>query len=110
MNNTRVTVTDIGESMEEALLCYTDNAECCDTTNMNTGRWFEQNGGNVGDQSSGGELFVTKGPNIVRLHRSNNTSPSGTYCCEIPDARSINMTSCVIIGRLMFVNSKIPFS
>ena len=108
-NNSEVTVTEIGASMERALQCYTDNAECCNTT----GRWFELGGAAVGDQSSStdsGGFFVTKGPSVVRLHRSNNTSPIGTYCCEVPDARSINMISCVIIGGLMFVNSKIPFS
>ena len=91
--------------MEEALLCYTDNAQCCDTTDANTGRWFGQNGGNVGDQNSGRDLFVTKGPNVVRLHRRNtDTSPSGMYCCEVPDAQSTNMISCVIIGGLMIIN------
>ena len=110
-DNARVIFTEIGDSMERALLCYTDNVQCCSTTDMNTGRWFDQNGADVGDQNSGGDLFVTKGPNVVRLHRRNGTSPSGTYsvCCEVPDARLINRISCVIIGRLMFVNSKIPF-
>ena len=100
-NDSEVTVTDIGESMEGALLCYTDNAQCCSTTDTNTGRWFELGGVDVGDQSGGtgtGDLFVTKGPNVVRLHRRNNTSPSGTYCCEVSDVRSINMTSCINIG------------
>ena len=88
--------------MEGALLCYTDNAQCCSTANMNTGRWFGQNGADVGDQSSGGDLFVTKGPNIVRLHRRNGTSPSGTYCCEVPDARTKVTRVCANIGGVMF--------
>jgi hypothetical protein len=105
-NNSEVTVTDIGDRMEGALLCYTDNAQCCNTSpTVNTGRWFQLDGDDVGDQSGPGGFYVTKGPNVVRLHRRNNTSPPGTYCCEVPDARSINMTSCANIGRLMFVNS-----
>ena len=102
-NNREVTITEIGESMEGALLCYTDNAQCCSTTNTNTGRWFGQNGADVGDS---GDLFVTKGPNVVRLHRRNATSPNGTYCCEVPDARSVVTRVCANIGRVMFVNSK----
>lgn len=107
-NDSEVAVTEIGESMEEALLCYTDNAQCCNTTDTNTGRWLQQNGADVGDQPES-DFFVTKGPNVVRLHRRNSTFPSGTYCCEVRDARSMVTRVCARIGGLMFVNSFLIF-
>ena len=110
MNNSDVTVTDIGDGMEGgvggALLCYTDSMQCCNNTE-NTGRWFQAGGSDVGDD---GDLYVTKGPNVVRLHRRNDTSPSaGMYCCEVPDVRSGKIITCVNIGWLIFVNSKSLF-
>jgi hypothetical protein len=95
-NNSEVTVTNIGDRMAEALLCYTDNSQCCNNSvTVNTGRWFQPNGDDVGDQNGPAGFYVTKGPNVVRLHRRNNTFPTGTYCCEVPDTRSINRRSCV---------------
>ena len=103
-NNIEVTVADIGDRIDgggvgEALLCYTDNDQCCN----DTGRWFKLRGADV---SGIGDFYVTKGPNVVRLHRRNNTSPIGMYCCEVPDARSRNIITCANIGGSMGDNSK----
>ena len=104
MNNSDVTVTDIGDGkggVGGALLCYTDNIQCCNETAENTGRWFQAGpgGGDVGDD---GDLYVTRGPNVVRLHRRNNTFPVGVLCCEVPDSRSRSQTLCIHVGK--FVN------
>ena len=99
-NNSDVAVTDIG-GVGEALLCYTDNAQCCN----DTGRWFKQGGDDVGDVNGDGDLYVSRGLGVVQLHRRNNTSPSGVYCCEVPDARSLSIFTCANIGELK-INSK----
>ena len=110
MNNSDVTVTEIGDRIEGgvggALFCYTDNIQCCNNTE-NSGRWFKAGESDVGND---GDLYVTKGPNVVRLHRRNNSSPSaGVYCCEVPDFQSRMIITCVNIGGLIFVNSKSLF-
>ena len=82
----------------EALLCYTDNNECCNTT----GRWFDLDGADVGDAGSGtGDFYVSRGSNVVRLHRRNNTFSPGTYCCEVPDVRSKIIRACANISELL---------
>ena len=93
-----------GGGVGEALLCYTDSTQCC----IDVGRWIEPSGGTVGDEggTSSGDFYVTRESSVVRLHRRNSTSPSGTYCCEVPDARSKVTRVCANIGGLMFVNSK----
>ena len=85
--------------MGEALLCYTDNIQCCN----DTGQWFKLGGGDVGDVNGTGDFYVTRGVGVVRLHRRNNTSPSGIYCCEVPNALSVNIRTCIDIGRLFVI-------
>ena len=101
-NNSDILLTEIGVGVGGALLCYTDNAQCCN----DTGRWFKLGGGDVGDVNGVGDFYVTRGLSVVRLHRRNNTSPTGMYCCEVPNAQSQAMRTCANIGGLMFVNSK----
>ena len=86
------------------LLCYTDNTQCCNSTNINMGDWYLPDEGRmkVGDESSGGNFYVTRGPGVVRLHRRNNaTSPIGMFCCEVPDARSVSRETCIDIGTVV---------
>ena len=110
-NNSKITVTEIGDRIEGggvggALLCYTDDDQCCN----DTGRWIEPGGGSVGNMSVvTGEFFVSRGSNVVRLHRRNNSYPSGVYCCEVPNVRSEMIRTCANIGGLLLVNSKCHF-
>ena len=98
-NNSDVAVTDIG-GVGEALLCYTDNVQCCN----DTGQWFKQGEGDVGDVNGDGDLYVSRGLGVVRLHRRNNTFPSGVHCCEVPDAQSLNIRTCANIGGLKMLS------
>ena len=47
-NNSIVTVDDIAEN-DSALLCYTNNVECCETDGLTgQGEWYFPNGTTVG--------------------------------------------------------------
>ena len=88
------------------LLCYTDNTQCCNSTNNIMGDWYLPGGDRtkVGDesQSDNGDFYVTRGPGVVRLHRRNNaTSPIGMFCCEVPDTRSVSRETCIDIGTVV---------
>ena len=84
-----VIITDIGEH-SRALICMTDNATCCSNQR---GHWLFPDGSPVSGNRSGGDIYRTRGPQIVFLHRRNNAlGPLGSYCCDVdtvadPDAR-----------------------
>ena len=95
-------ITDIGEG-HNALFCFTDLIQCCYDTDTPSGtdalgNWLFPNGSAVGAENQGGDFYVDRGPGMVRLNRRNDvTSPTGQFCCEVPDATSINTRICVNI-------------
>ena len=104
LNNSKLTVTDIGDRIEgegvgEALLCYTDHTRCCSST----GGWFKLGGGDVGEQNDTGDYYVSRGLGVIRLHRKNNTFSLGMFCCEVPDSRSISRTLCIDVGKFFLI-------
>ena len=109
-NNRDILITDIGQTIDGekeggALLCYTDNLLCCNSTSLVSGRWLLPNQSEVGKIDESGAFYVDDGPSIVRLHRQDNgTSPTGVFCCEVPDASSVIMMSCVNIGEVTVMN------
>ena len=101
--NSNIFITDIGEGNCEALLCYTDLNECCHDSNTTTralGQWFYPNGSNVRIRSSGQDFYIDRGPSVVRLNRRTDaTSITGLFCCEVPDATSTKTRICTsVIG------------
>ena len=106
--NNYILIADIGERIAgrtgEPLLCYTDNTQCCNSTSMNMGDWSLPDGTKVGGENDGGDFYISRGLSVVRLHRRNNaTSPTGMFCCEVPNARSVNIRTCIDIGRLFAI-------
>ena len=108
-NNSIIPITEIGQTLEGdeeggALLCHTDNVQCCSTNSIN-GRWLLPDQLEVTGMSDTGGFYIDSGPSVVRLHRKNNaTSPTtGVFCCEVPDATSANIRTCVNIGELIFM-------
>jgi hypothetical protein len=64
------------------------------------GEWFYPNGSLVRIKDSGDDVYRDRGPGIMRLNRRNNAmSPTGLFCCVIPDATSTNKTTCINIGE-----------
>ena len=98
-NGGNVLLTDIGEGENGALLCVTDLVPCCDAASGRVaGQWLYPNRSPVLVEGAGGDLYHDRGPNVVRLHRRNNvTSPTGQFCCEVPDATAVSKTTCINI-------------
>ena len=88
-NNSVVLLDSIGDR-DNALECITDLSGCCKGSGNAAGEWHYPNGTQVFDGSEqygfyrnrerGGQVFLRK--------RSNITSPTGTYCCEVPTTAS----------------------
>ena len=76
------------------------------------GEWFYPNGSLVHVKDNGDDLYRDRGLGIVRLNRRNNAiSPTGQFCCVVPDATFTNKTTCINIGEqrllLYFMAQKI---
>ena len=100
-NNSNILIPDIGEEDCGALLCFTDLVQCCRDSDTPTGvgalgQWLYPNGSAVGAMGGREDFYVDRGSSVVRLHRRiNATSPTGNFCCEVPDATSTNMRICI---------------
>ena len=110
--NSNILLTDVGEGDCGALLCYTDLTECCGDSDTPVsgvgalGQWIYPSGSAVGVMSDGQDFYVDRGPSVVRLNRRNNaTSTTGQFCCEVPDATSTTIRSCVniVVGKQSFI-------
>ena len=92
-NNSEISITLIGEEADKALLCATDLYQFYHETNNtldNIGQWYFPNGSII---ETNGHIFVSRGLDVVRLHRRNNvTMPTGMFVCEIPDANGTNQS------------------
>ena len=94
LNNSVVTVTDIGSSFfMSALFCLTPSLECCsDSETPNaasvTREWYLPDGRPVASDNS--PFLKNRVSSAVSLHHDRfidiDTAPSGVYRCEIPDA------------------------
>ena len=77
-------------------LCVTpDNTTCCSTAETGgdpLGNWYFPNGTQVPPDSTAWLFYSTRGPGVVRLHRSHTGGVSGIHHCEIPDQSGVNHT------------------
>ena len=97
-NSSNIFITDIGEDVH-ALLCVTNLATCCDSVGSRTGEWFYPSGSVVPIKLNNDSFYRNRGPSVVRLNRKNGTlSPTGLYCCQVPDATLSNKTVCANIS------------
>ena len=94
-NNSAVYISDIGQSFNTRLQCITDRMPCCATSPNDAGEWFFPD-----DSGSTSTTFYrTRGDNgTVNLNRvSGAMSPTGQYCCVVPDATGVMQWACAII-------------
>ena len=101
LNNSIVAINDIGEG-ENALLCVTDNPDCCKPPNGDTsqGEFYYPDNTAVGFSSTN-SLYRNRDTQVVRLNRRNGTpSTTGIYRCEIPDSTGRNQRLYINIAGL----------
>jgi hypothetical protein len=96
LNNSVVLVSNIGEE-DDALLCTTDNQECC--TNRQ-GEFHYPDGSQVPTFSAGQDFYRNRGSQFIRLNRRNGAlSPTGRYRCDIPDASGNTQSIFISVGE-----------
>ena len=97
-NNTVLLLNSIGEEDEEALICRTDEKECCDN---NTGEWLFPDQSIVPKDGTNSTFYCSgRSEGYIFLRRMIDAlSPLGTYCCKAPTNSSISETICVILSK-----------
>ena len=93
-NNSNVTLEDIGESNESALLCRTNLTACCKHPDI--GNWFFPDRSRVPSDGSLNTTFTRTRDKMVLRLKHKGGGVEGIYRCEIPD--SMNVTQTIYIG------------
>ena len=99
-NNSNVILEDIGDEVDDALLCITNQTACCrppysGDMGAALGNWYFPNGTVVFSTGVHSDIYRTRGQMVVRMHRKRG-GEEGIYRCEIPDA--MNFTQTIYIG------------
>ena len=99
-NSSVIEITEIGEYYSR-LQCHTDRIPCCSTPPNRAGEWYFPNRDQVPIQSSSTTFYRNRGDDgTVNLnHRNIGISPTGLFCCELPDAANINQRLCAYVGK-----------
>ena len=105
-NNSVILITEIGQS-NNGLQCVTDRMQCCQYP-YGAGQWFYPNGGTVSSYYYyyyayyyGESFYRTRSDDssvILYRYNSDIMSPTGLFCCMLPDARGNEQTLCANIG------------
>ena len=92
LNNSLVTLEDIGEGVD-ALHCVTDQNACCRPphTGVLIGNWYFPNGSRVVSFGEYWDFHRIRGQSVVYLNRRRG-GEDGIYHCEIPDAMNVIQT------------------
>ena len=93
-----MTLEDIGEGHDDALLCLTNLPACCGSNNMGNvlGNWYFPNGTTVPSLGKNQDFYRTRGQMVVRMNRRRG-GVEGIYRCEIPNDTT-NVTQTIYIG------------
>lgn len=103
-NNTQINTRSVGLSSDNpdgAVQCITDRKPCCFSQDPRLGWWYQPDGLLVHWNTSGVVFHRNREDNgEVYLYRSSGATmtPTGQFCCVVPDATNRNQTLCVIIG------------
>ena len=107
-NNSEISIKDIGETDNGALLCFTDLNQPYENVSeiLEYGNWYFPNNSVVG---TSGDVYTTRGYGVVRLHRrSDATMPTGWFHCKIFDANRINQIIFVEINNIIETMTSYP--
>ena len=108
-NNSNINIRNIGQTSDNpngALQCITDHLSCCNQMNpQRRGEWYLPNGALVQGTTSTTAFYRNRGDNgeVFLSRPSGVESPTGLFCCEVPDATNTNQTLCVNIGMLCVI-------
>ena len=97
-------VDDIGHG-DNALLCNTNNTNCCDGVHGLAGEWYFPNGAQVPIEgaaraiASSSYFFRNRGQSVVRLNRVKNPPERGLFQCIVPNAEEEMQTLHINIGK-----------
>ena len=98
-NNSVIPINDVGNK-NNVIQCITDKKPCCDGR---TGLWLSPSGEEVSSNAmSGSSFYLSRGGNngtVVLNHINSATSPTGQFCCIVPDATDVNQTHCINISE-----------
>ena len=99
-NNSNLTITLIGQSDAEALLCLTDLYQFSNSRDSDdfekVGNWYFSTNNSVVGNSIQSDVYTSRGQGVVRLHRKQHvTVLTGRFCCEILNANRTKQNICV---------------
>ena len=91
-----MTLEDIGEENDTALLCRTNFTACCrppytGENGTGLGNWYFPNGDEVFSRGKNRDFYRTRGQMVIRMHRRRG-GEEGIYRCEIPDSTDVLQT------------------
>lgn len=115
-NNSVISINDIGETdnnspqpmYNNALQCISDRTPCCRFDTM-LGEWYFPNMSLVPGHllRGAGGYYRNRGRNdgTVNLNRASTDiiSPTGRFCCRIPNTTNATVTLCAIVGKYRIV-------
>ena len=108
-NNSVILLDDVGDT-SNALQCISDLNGCClgRPGRPSRGQWYYPNGTQVRTNNTGDGFYRNRGSNgqVFLRRRSDITSPTGTYCCQVPTAASgsNDETFCAFLSELTSLN------
>ena len=86
LNNSAIALEGIGEG-EDALICRTNNKDCCATPPNRAGEFYDPKGDTVPIRSRAEDFYRNRGDGEIRLNRIiGSITVSGRFGCAIPDA------------------------
>ena len=106
-NNSLFLINEIGRTNSHcALQCVTDQGICCRQRSKYyryIGEWYFPDGSIVPREDMGTDFYRNRAnnPGTVNLNRVSNAiiSPTGQYCCHVPDNATVNQILCAYIGK-----------
>ena len=86
LNNSAIALEEIGEG-EDALICRTNNRDCCATPPNRAGEFYYPKGDTIPIRSRAEDFYRNRGDGEIRLNRIiGSITVSGRFGCAIPDA------------------------
>ena len=88
-NNSVIALSDIEEG-DNALICKTNLTNCCGIVPNRFGQFYYPSGFPVPIKGLEKGFYRNRGDQEIRLHRrSGCMSPTGRFCCKIPDSNMV---------------------